>query len=841
MRAIIHLNNWQIRGISGKYQGITGESGLGIQDTQCENNLECFSFYAYFYFMNAKEFKIIVLFVLSDSILVFSQGVPVFSEKSLSAKSEYSIQVWNTDHGLPQNSVTDIIQTSDGFLWIATFDGLVRYDGYQFRIYKPSEHFPSITNRIYKLFEDSNKLWIVTQDKDLLKIDKEEIILQEDLSNAGLSGAVSSFYNDLVGSDEQPVTTGLYPVFFIHKRGFPVSIFRNNEKILFIKGNDTLRFRIPDAIRNFSVRDVYADANENIYFLTSGGLYIKHTGNNLTRFSTAEGLSSDDIYSICLDSDSNLWIGTNGGGLHKIKRKTFVTYSKEDGLIADGIGPVIESYDGSIWVGNNCGGLNQLIDGKIKQVKLTHNSCIWSLLEDKNKSLWIGTYGGGLFHYHEGKIIESEANKIPGDIIFALYQDNQGIIWIGTEAGVGTYYNGVYSIFHNVKNATSYILQDKTGRMWFATNDGIKCYDNQAIITYSVSNGLSNNFVRCLYEDSKGIIWAGTMGGGLNRIDKSNIVAFHPSNGFIDDNVHCIIEDELGYLWLSSNKGLFAINKSELDSVAENKLSSFTTAFFGKEDGIINTEFNGGFQPSVLKSSDGLLWFPTIKGVVSVDPRKVNHNSTYARLIIEKITNGKKDYFDLDNITFSYPADKVEIYYATPSFSAGPGRIKYKLSGFQNDWTDQQIPKNIIFPSLPPGEYQLHLQIPGTNHELSVPLRISPPYWQTAWFIVLCLASFLLLLAALMIYRVNLIRKKEKEKTILNKKFARLELKALQTQMNPHFIFNCLNSIQQFILTNNEIEANRYLTKFSSLIRMFLEQSRTGLIPLHGAHDKSPF
>lgn len=800
--------------------------------------------------------------------------------------TDYSVQYYNTENGLPQNTINDIVQSHDHYLWLATLNGLVRYDGVQFDYYKTSTHPEIPSNHIVQIEEDhKNNLWIRTANGKLAYIENEKVVSVKFKEEVGYIGKTPQkkviigttkgqlyIYNyksfSLLGQISEGVdinqiayynsstiyigtSKGLYlfngnhfkkidqlgddSIHSMLRNKNGEIIVANSTELYSIYGSEISKMPLHPVVRRRKIEKIFLSKKEKILIVNNRGLCSNYDGSIIN--SNRVNISSDNIISYCEDEEGFIWLGTYNKGLNKLKQKTFQTYQQYEGLIGDVISSIIERSDGSILIANNCGGINVLREDSIHHITQLENSCVWSLLEDDEGRIWCGTNGGGIYIIKDD-IISSFNNDVNGKIIYGLYKSKDKSIWIGTENGISKYKNGVvkkYSIPGHKNLQVNFITQDKDSVIWFGSNKGLGSINTKGDIElYTEEDGLPNNNVEYIYTDDYNNIWIGSY-GGLTRFYESSFFNFPTQDNVIDSNISCIIEDNLGYLWIASDFGIKAIRRAELVNFADGRTNNLSPHIFSEEDGIKNLECNGGFQSPGIITQSGYLWFSTVKGAVVTKSRPLE-KSGQTTLNIEKIIiDGVPQNFS-DSISIRYNTGSIEIHYSLPSFNNPKKlRFKYLMEGLNHPWINAGSRRVAYYNNLPPGNYTFKVQVDDFNKESigkDFLIIVPPPFWLTWWFYFLVGITGLGVLILFMYLRIHGIRKVEMEKTLLHQKYSAIELKALQAQLNPHFIFNCLNSIQHFIIINDELSANKYLGKFSYLMRMFLEHSKSDFITM---------
>jgi signal transduction histidine kinase len=274
---------------------------------------------------------------------------------------------------------------------------------------------------------------------------------------------------------------------------------------------------------------------------------------------------------------------------------------------------------------------------------------------------------------------------------------------------------------------------------------------NDEFSTFTTKDGLSNDAVISLYEDSDGTLWIGTNGGGLNRMKDGKLTSYTTSNGLLDDVVYRILDDGRNNLWLSCRKGIFHLGKKDLDDFANGRIASIAPVAYGTADGMMTRECSGGGDPAGWKARDGKLWFPTIKGVAMIDPGRIKINSQPPPVVIEQIRIDDQSIAPSDRLELPPGTTRFDFYYTAPSFVAPEKvRFKYKLEGFDKDWIDSGTRRIAYYTNLRPGAYTFRV-IASNNDGIwnqtgaTFGLYLKPYFYQTYWFYAACLLGLALL------------------------------------------------------------------------------------------------
>jgi PAS domain S-box-containing protein len=461
------------------------------------------------------------------------------------------------------------------------------------------------------------------------------------------------------------------------------------------------------------------------------------------------------VRSVVEDGEGNIWIGTSGKGLHRFKEAQITAYTAEDGLSDASFVTIADDGEGGLWLGSESAGLFRLQGNAFIRDPLPLSP--WALLRDSQGGLWIGSYAG-LVKYDEGRIIPfHQFDQIP---VMSVYEDRESAIWIatlrshapGNEGGLYRYKNGEFKLYRTndglVHNEVHFITEDRHRAIWIGTEGGLSRFKDGAFTNYTTENGLSHNYVRSIYEDADGTLWIGTYGGGLNRFKDGRFVHITTKEGLFDNVVSRILEDGHGNFWMSCNRGIFRARRDELNQLADGRLHRVTSISYGVADGMKSSECNGGGQPAGWKTSDGRLWFPTVKGVVVVDPNKIN---TLAPLVaIEEVVAGKTRLAFANTVELPPSQRDLEIHYTGLSFAAPEKvRFRYQLEGYDSDWVDADTRRVAYYTNIPAGQYRFRV-IASNNDGVwneagaTVEFSLQPHFYETWYFYGLMVVLLLL-------------------------------------------------------------------------------------------------
>ena len=668
------------------------------------------------------------------------------------AISQYVNSVWHDMQGLPQNSVRSIAQTSDGYLWLATEQGIARFDGQRFTVIDVKNTPSLLVNEITSLLVDArDTLWIGTHGGGLSRYARNH--LSTFTAKDGFAAkSVLSLYSDRKG------------VLWIGTDGGGLYSFDGNRFTAY-----TTATGLPDN----SVFSIAEDAERNLWVGTRKGLRTW----NRSQWGLSpsfKALAASDVRALRVDSGGNVWVGTNGDGLYRLTSGTSQHFTTGNGLSGNSVWSLLEDSAHTLWIGTATDGLSRLVNGKFSSFRDANTQSIWSLFEDREGSLWVGTSGGGLNRFKNTSFTSfSQTDGLSSNVVLPIMEDHRGVLWIGTNDGLNelrkngtrTYTkrdglpdplvltvaedrrnriwagtrHGLVRLEHGSfvrvagfpKEAVLCTLIDHNGDLWVGSRSGLTHFlDSGRSIKFTSEAGLSSNTVLSLFEDQSGTLWVGTDGGldsmngnrftpvrgelqtavinalfaerggplwigtngaGLFRLDpgSSTPVAYTINEGLLDNTVFAIIGDHLGKLWMTSNKGVYSVRTEDLAAVADRKLATLPVVLYGASDGMKSTECNGGFQPAAWRLQDGRLAFPTMKGAVFVNPAKLVKNELPPPVSVESILADRHAYPSDAEVQVHPGAGQLDLSFTSPTLVAAEKvRFKYILEGFDQEWTE---------------------------------------------------------------------------------------------------------------------------------------------------------
>ena len=768
-----------------------------------------------------------------------------------SAPAQYRIDQWTADDGLPQNSVYGITQTSDGYLWLATVDGLARFDGARFTIFNKSNSPGIVNNRFISLFEDAERnLWAGTEESGIVRFSrgrfeyfgKEAGVprtvgwIESDTDGVGTifhglgestrfrNGGFSPFAEQSNFSSSgtasatsekvicRPNSENKFSVCFVNGQwisfllaeGSPPDRFLSVEQEINSDGSTAIRFVSAAKAANGKVWLITADGRlaeaENgrvtriyderdglpkypLYFMVGErlGLVAKDADEShwlvdlpsmrkellLKKGDGSFPLDKIEFLSTYADREGNLWFGTIRDGLFRARKQVITAYSEAEGIKDKTVYPIYQDRAGTIWLGAAEGLYKREFD-RFVFIKSTENFLVNAIGEDDAGRILISNFGA-IYILQNNEFVPFEPDKIPAiGFIYAIHEDPEKTLWIGAAGGLRRFKDGVLTNFSiddglagtDVKT----IIDARAGGLWIGTYDGLTRFENGRLTSWRETDGLPSRTVRALYEDADGTLWIGSYDGGLARFKDGKFTRYNMKTGLPNDGVFQILEDDNRNFWISSNRGIYRLNKNELNDYADGKISRVSSVAYGKSDGMLNPECNGGRSPAGIRADDGRLWFPTQDGVAVIDPGAIKVNSRPPPVVIENvmIDNVDSDFWRPDPeleqadaatsnersaIRIGPSQQNFEIRYTALSFINSENlRFKYKLDGLDDDWIDAGTRRQAYFSHVPPGEYTFRVIAANSDNVwndegATLMIVVLPPFYLTWWFLTLSLLA----------------------------------------------------------------------------------------------------
>ncbi len=692
-----------------------------------------------------------------------------------------SVKRFSTDDGLPAHTVNAIVQTPDGYLWLATAGGLVRFDGLHFTAFNTQSGLPA--NRIDALaVSPDGALWLSPEEGYVMRRDPQRFTqmargksclqLTFDRSGklwCGYGRALQRLDKDswldatvtLTEESQMMVDGGgvawalladLHPAWLEDGRiqahafqGDPTTrlvrslsdgavafsrVAAGRTEVVDVEGRT--RFSIP---RAEGTRPWLIDRNGALWTTTGETLelWLPAREPPLLQLALPE---AGRVLTAFEDSERNVWLGSATGGLYRVQASAIRWFGAADGLPLERVWFVRQLSHGPVSVSQGKAVAYRLEDDRFvvdPDTQIEPRTIGYDVGPDGTE--WRGTVSGEVLVQRAGAIQRFVLSP-PGNaqaVGIAASRAHPGVAWaITTDAlyrvePTAPLGQDVQRVLDGLE-VTHFVVEDKQGDVWISTQSGLHRWSNGAQTMFGVKEGVPADPLLQIHADSSGAVWIGSYGGGLIRHKQGRFVVLGERDGLHEDVVSAVLEDDAGNLWLSGNRGIQRVSLAELNARAEGAIARVNAIAYGRDAGLINPEGSG--YPG-LKSSDGRLWFPMLTGLAVIDPKLATSlDSSAPPVEIERLE--------------CTPERRLEVEYAGLSLRAGEQlRYRYQLEGFDTEWIDAGSSRRAMYTNLPPGDYTFRVQaaVGGSafsREAAARPFSIKPLFRETRLFYVLC-------------------------------------------------------------------------------------------------------
>jgi ligand-binding sensor domain-containing protein len=704
------------------------------------------------------------------------------------------------------NKVTDITEDVNGTFWVATSNGLYNFNPATSTFKKESSisDDPNLPASLHNILPDgTNGFWLSTYGLGLVYYNRDTKTFKKYLFQPTSSGT-TNIINGLARKSENEIWVGT--------SGMGIGVFNSStEKFSFYLDGDALNSgpicygMIVDRLgivwvlsdngllkwnasgNNFLFKKLLVQKSDNLgYYGVNDVLMDDATGRQILGASYTEGL-------FIIEKDGS------------VVKRSFGRHPKAEEYFI--INDLLKDKSGRIWVVTRDFVYELTPDNRLVEMKGINNLLpvdkvpfFYCMIQTSNGDFWLGSSRNGLFHMSAAtgkweRLSTDTPNTLPDNRVYNIEEDNQNRIWIAHLREGVTVFDPAKKTYTNYKHQQ---------------ND---------------STSLVSNLFTDLTQTPEGEIWVSTH-GGLSHFNASTgtFENWSMTNGLSTDAIYTLQSDANGILWASSNQGLL-----RLDPVTHD------ITVFDFSDGL-----NGNYGDFYLgKGEKGKMYICTFQGFYEFEPALLSKKKS--NLVPVIITNVKHandvvpDFNVTRQVSIDYHSNSVSIEFAALNYAGThKNRYRYMLEGINKEWTESNS-RVVNYAGLPSGSYTFRVQLIGNDdetHEGRLEIKVSTPFYKQTWFRMATIALALWLGYLIFIFRLRTVRKEERIKREFNQKLAEVELKALKAQMSPHFIFNSLNSINRYIVKSEPEKASLYLTKFSKLIRLILDNSDNKIISL---------
>jgi PAS domain S-box-containing protein len=735
---------------------------------------------------------------------------------------QYNLQTWTRQNGLPFNRIRDITQTPDGYLWMATQNGLVRFDGIDFtRTAIPgrngwhSQGIETLTlsprgglwfgldGGAFGYFDGTNQFnaltgsWLTPQPY-VRSVEEQSDRTLWIAGRFGITGVMGGntnrlFTNNLVGSINITYEDSQHRLW----------LGTIEKGLYYIEAGQVKQFPDTDLVGN-TIRAIALDQHGQLWVGTSMGLrcYDRNFHRNDALTDVIE------VQSIVADRHGAVWIGTTGAGLVRYVNGEINHLRKTNGLAEDYVSALFEDREGSLWVGTR-NGLTQISDLKFPAASTTEgllSEPVHGVCAASNGGVWCAT-STGIYNYHNRTVSYIAApNNNAGFYVKRVLEAHDGDLYaLNGRREIQIFSNGnLVAQYSNrdwpvgiTEDAHSVIIST-SGELYRVNRHGLTpfaypaaapqfgwvrnlftCADGSVLVAsvtgayriyqdhiehWTMADGLIDDDVSAIREDKEGTIWLGHA-NGLSRIQ--NHKATPVPLGLPDSVVYAIVPDDLGNLWINSSAGIIRASRHSLNSFADHKTAKPEFTVYDGTDALRTIDLTE-VEAVACKTADGKIWMPGPLGAVQIDPANIPSNSIAPSVYIQKVfVNG---VLQTNSSAQSIRRGKGELafqYDAVSFIEPQKNRFRYRLEGYDANWVEAGSQRSALYANLEPRKYVFRVQacnVDGiwSNDSATFAVELPPEFYQTAWFEVAAPIAVLLALFCIYGWRTRHLRQKEK-------------------------------------------------------------------------------
>jgi ligand-binding sensor domain-containing protein/two-component sensor histidine kinase len=709
-------------------------------------------------------------FLLYGALIVATAIPQCLPAQDLGNFAGYTRHLWQAPDGLPEQTVQAFAQTPDGYLWIGTTGGLLRFDGAHFELFDRQNTPELHENSVFCLLRARNgTLWIGTEGGGIVSYAEGQFRLWP-----GLSGQTTDFVRVLMQDTDNSIWAGTdggllhftdgqftrvdatpgFGAISIHSiyRDRDGRLWAGGSRLVLVNGKNATNYSLGSESSQNQVKSILQTTDGTVWVGTVTGLNrmlpgesgFKHSdgirstvrvlretsdgvlwigtigqgvftlkGGKLTQITAPESLPSNTVLNLFEDGEKNLWIGTQTGML-RLTRLNIDVIPLPHANDSD-FETIYRDRDGSFWIGSTL--LFHMRSGVLKQEVLpgmahTH---VRNVFRDQSGALWVGTDGEGVFRIADGRTTRwGYKDGLSNPFIRSMTQDRDRSMWIATDTGLNHFIGDMAHpriVRYQVEDGLAFaslrsLLEDKDGDLWVGTDRGLSHLHAGAFVPDAATAAMAKMKVWAIHQDSDGGLWFGTRNNGIYRLRDGRLAHFTTADGLASNAVYSIVGDAADQLWISGPNGVSVLNRRELDQQAVARTRHFGLTFYSIAEMGANTEMYGGTESSGCVASDGDAWFPSNRG-----PIRIHHLQSAQLppppLHIESVLADGVPLTTDKKIVLRPSNSRLEIAFTPIRLGSQDGlRFRYMLEGFDNDWGPVTRSRTADYTNLTPGHYR---------------------------------------------------------------------------------------------------------------------------------------
>jgi len=733
---------------------------------------------------------------------VYLAGLLLSTLAWATAPAGYTRKLWQTQDGLPEQTVQAFAQTPDHYLWIGTTGGLLRFDGSRFTLFDHSNTPQLRENSVFALLASRDgSLWIGTEGGGLARY------RNGDLRTYGLDDGLSdnfvrALFEDRggtiwVGTDNGLLrfvsgrlvridNTGNVPAIAVHAiaEDHLGGLWAGGSRLLHLFRGRVTEYTIEGGGSENRVKSILETRDGTIWVGTVSGLHRLRPG--ASHFERVPGITQT-VRVLRQFSDGSLWVGTIGEGIRRLESGKMLAITAPDSLPSNTVLNFFEDDEKNLWIGTQAGmvrltrtplrmvPLPQAVDSDFGTVFAERNGLLWvvstdvfqvrngiatpwahpqlphlrarNIFRDRAGALWIGTDGDGVLRLQNGKILRlTVSDGLVNNFIRVIVQSRDGSMWLATDEGVSHWTTHGF-VNYAMRDGLSYfstraLIEDRNGDIWVGTDRGLNHLHAGAFVHDAATMALGDQKVWSILEDSEGGLWFGTRDNGLYRWKNGQLVHFTTAEGLASNSIYQVIEDRRHGLWLSGPNGISLLDRLAVDAAAEHPGSHLALTLYGVASEVEATQIYGGRQPSgCLDNGDGV-WFPSNKG-----PIHITHETTPSLplppVVIDEVVVDGRSVDPAQPIVMNPGTGRLEISWSPILLRSQESlRFRYRLDGFDTAWSSASALRSASWTNLPAGRYSLQVEAFEINRPQAVSqiglAILQKPHFWRTWWFVGC-------------------------------------------------------------------------------------------------------
>ena len=659
----------------------------------------------------------------------------------------FLVRSWQSEDGLPSNVVRSVTQAADGYLWVATAEGVVRFDGVRFTGFATEREAVLARGTARALFaEKSGDVWVATTRGGLLRWHGGRLVqVWADLHVTPAPNVAQVVPAD---GDAVLIVRGA-EVWRAAGEAAPAPVERTAEIESLLQADTEAA---PVRARQ-GVRAQLRDRHGRVWMAgPAGRLTVTDSAGASAPLALPTVELGNRINELYEDREGSIWVATADGGLVQIRERRAEVLTVADGLADRAVFAVLQDRAGAWWVGSKRGGLDRLGGGAVTHFGVgdgSSNRPISALCEDRTGRIWTATRDGSVFRQEGGAFVPAFDPVSLTSKVQAIVEDVRGRLWFGGLTGLAMLAEGKMTRLGAEQGFTgssvSVLAADAAGTLWVGTHDGrIFRGDEKGFAPLGTGEALGRAAVLGLLVEPDGAVWAATLGGGLFEWRAGRFTRFAAEEGLPEARLTSVLDDGAGHLWLGSLGGIFRVAKMELREIAGHRRTAATWLPLDRSDGLLTRECTGGFQPAAWRAQDGELRFPTVNGLVRIRPAEITTNAVPPPVIIEECrANDRGLSLGGGSVETGPGRSRLEFRYTGLSLAA-PERVRFRtlLEGLEAAWREVGAQRVTAYEAVPPGRYRFRVQAANNDglwSEMGAALWVTvrPHIWETLWFRVL--------------------------------------------------------------------------------------------------------